>query len=116
MGGTYGLTQVATQKTDILIDSSRVKINRFLNMTGRAGRTSGNAFGVLGLFFAASESFIGYCIEDYVPDAVATLAAGFATGALYRSTRGPKAAAIAGTVGVVAASALLAGRQVVRGL
>ncbi|CAD7700497.1 unnamed protein product [Ostreobium quekettii] len=115
-GGAYGCTQLATKQSDVMIDSNRVKINRFLNMTGRAGKASGNAFGVLGLFFAASESLIGHYIEGYVPDAFATLAAGFTTGALYRSTRGPRSAAVAGTVGVVAAAALLAGRQVIRGL
>lgn len=37
--------------------------------------------------------------------------AGFLAGALFRSTRGPKAAAIAGSVGTLAASLLVAGRQ-----
>ena len=37
--------------------------------------------------------------------------AGFLAEALFRSTRGPKAAAIAGGVGTVAASLLVAGRQ-----
>ena len=39
------------------------------------------------------------------------ICAGFLAGALFRSTRGPKAAAIAGGVGTVAASLLVAGRQ-----
>lgn len=37
--------------------------------------------------------------------------AGFGTGALFRSSRGPRAAAVAGAVGAVAASGLLAARQ-----
>ena len=41
----------------------------------------------------------------------ACMCAGFLAGALFRSTRGPKAAAIAGGVGTVAASLLVAGRQ-----
>ena len=43
-------------------------------------------------------------------------AVGFATGALFRSTRGPRAAAIAGCVGMAAASSLLLGRQFISGL
>ena len=38
---------------------------------------------------------------------------GFLSGALFRSTRGPKAAAIAGTVGMLAASALVLARNTV---
>ena len=38
-------------------------------------------------------------------------AAGFGTGALFRSSRGPRAAAVAGAVGAVAASGLVAARQ-----
>jgi hypothetical protein len=39
--------------------------------------------------------------------------AGFLSGALFRSTRGPKAAAIAGTVGMLAASLLVLARNTV---
>ena len=38
-------------------------------------------------------------------------AAGFGTGALFRSARGPRAAAVAGTVGAVAAASLVVARQ-----
>ena len=37
--------------------------------------------------------------------------AGFTTGAIYRSTRGPRSAAVAGAVGAVAASALVFARK-----
>ena len=38
-------------------------------------------------------------------------AAGFGTGALFRSARGPRAAVVAGTVGAMAAASLVAARQ-----
>lgn len=41
------------------------------------------------------------------------ICAGFGTGALFRSARGGRAAAVAGAVGAVAASGLVAARQTV---
>ena len=40
-----------------------------------------------------------------------TLLAGFGTGSLFRSARGPRAAAVAGTVGALAATGLVVARQ-----
>lgn len=48
------------------------------SILGQAGRKSGNALGVLGLFFSAFESGITYFVEDYVPDGIATIMAGVA--------------------------------------
>lgn len=39
--------------------------------------------------------------------------AGFLSGAIFRSTRGPKAAMIAGSVGTLAAAALVAARNTI---
>lgn len=75
-GGSYGLMQLAANKPEIAIDSNRVRLNRFLNMTGRTGRSFGNAFGVLGLFFAAFESSLTYAVEPYVPPNLGTIGAG----------------------------------------
>lgn len=115
-GGGYGLYQLASNQPEIAIDSNRVRLNRFLNMTGRNGRSFGNAFGILGLMFAVSESSLTYSIEPYLPTSLGTIGAGFATGAIFRSTRGPKAAAISGAVGATAALTLLIGRQFISGL
>ncbi|GMH38289.1 hypothetical protein BSKO_06173 [Bryopsis sp. KO-2023] len=115
-GGAYGMGQLMTSKSEVQIESRRVLINRFLNTTGQAGRKSGNALGTLGLFFAAFESGINYFGESYVPAGLDTLGAGFLTGALYRSPRGPLKAAYAGGVGVALSVGLLIGRQFVRGL
>ena len=95
----------------------RMQVNRLLNTSGGAGRRFGNSVGVIGLYFAASESLLFNYLESYgVPDAVPTLGAGFATGALYRITRGPRPAAVAGLVGTAGAGLLLIGRSVVSGL
>lgn len=75
-GGGYGLVQLAANKPEIAIDSNRVRLNRFLNMTGRTGRSFGNAFGVLGLFFATFESSLTYFLEPYLSPGFGTLGAG----------------------------------------
>lgn len=99
-------------------DSSRLRVNALLNGSGRAGRTSGNALGALGLFFASFESFAHYLNSDgWVPEEVPTLAAGAFSGAIYRSPRGPRQAAAAGAIGLAAATALLGARTFIsRGL
>ena len=60
-----------------LPDTARLRVNRFLNMTGRSGRTAGNALGVLGLFFAGFESFgLGYWSDGRIPDSLNSIGAG----------------------------------------
>jgi hypothetical protein len=74
---------------------------------------AGNALGVLGLLFASFESFAGYLSNGQLPDEANTLAAGAATGALYRSVRGPRQAAAAAVVGAAGGAALLAARKLI---
>ena len=57
-------------------DSARLKVNRLLNVSGRTGRTAGNALGILGLFFSTSESGLGYLSDGRTPDWLNTLGAG----------------------------------------
>jgi len=66
---------------------------------------------VLGLLFASFESFAGYMANGQIPDEANTLLAGGATGALYRSVRGPRQAAAAAVVGTAASAVLLAARK-----
>ena len=42
----------------------------------QAGRSTGNALGVLGLFFSSSESLIGWASDYALPDAVNSVLAG----------------------------------------
>ncbi len=75
------------------------------------GICAGNSLGVLGLLFASFESFSTYMTNGQVPDQANTLIAGAATGALYRSVRGPRQAAAAAVVGTAGGAALLAARS-----
>ncbi|KAL3152214.1 hypothetical protein ABBQ32_001300 [Trebouxia sp. C0010 RCD-2024] len=111
LGGSQGLVAAAKVRPEIGPDTARLRVNRVLNMTGTRGRTAGNALGVLGLLFAGIESGLGYLNDGSLPDSAATVSAGFGTGALFRSARGPRAAAVAGTVGAVAAASLVVARQ-----
>ena len=90
--------------------STRLLINRVLNSSGRSGRGAANTLGALGLLFAAAESAADAAWDGRGPEAVPPLLAGFASGALFRSPRGPRAAVVAGAVGAVAASGLVAAR------
>ena len=91
--------------------SARLLVNRVLNSGGRAGRGAANALGALGLFFAIAESGLDAAADGRGPDAAPTIGAGFVTGALFRSPRGPRAAGVAGGVGAAAAAALVAARR-----
>ncbi|PNH07397.1 hypothetical protein TSOC_006149, partial [Tetrabaena socialis] len=76
-------------------------------------RPYSNSCGILGLFFSGCESLYMSQLEPYgLPDGVSTLLAGFTSGALFRLPRGPRQAAVAGAVGVAAASGITALRTV----
>jgi hypothetical protein len=80
---------------------------------------AGNTLGTLGLLFAVSESLSGSAFDAYAPDmppSLGTLLAGAFAGAVYRSPRGAKAAAITAGVGTTAAAALLVLRRVFPGI
>eukprot|EP00891_Asterochloris_glomerata_P007775 jgi/Astpho2/7775/fgenesh1_pg.00117_%23_6_t len=110
LGGGQGIIAAARTRPEIGPDTMRLRVNRLLNMSGTRGRTAGNALGVLGLFYAALESGLGHYADGSVPEAATSVGAGFATGALFRAARGPRAAAVAGAVGAAAASALVGAR------
>ncbi|EFN51953.1 hypothetical protein CHLNCDRAFT_139623 [Chlorella variabilis] len=113
LGGGKGAVQAVSAPVALagVESSQRLRINQLLNTSGKMGRTAGNSLGVLGLLFASFESFSGYMTNGQVPDQANTLIAGAATGALYRSVRGPRQAAAAAVVGTVGGAALLAARN-----
>lgn len=79
---------------------------------------AGNTLGCLGLLFAISESLSSQWLDVYaptVPSYCGTLFAGAFAGGIFRSPRGPKAAAITAAVGTAAAAGLLGARQVFPG-
>ncbi|CAL8467597.1 g7135 [Coccomyxa elongata] len=113
LGGGQGLLTAVRTKPELGIDTTRLRINRVLNLSGKTGRSAGNALGCLGLFYASSESGLDYLNDGRLPDLFASLGAGFLSGAVFRSTRGLKAAGIAGGVGTLAAAALVAARNTI---
>lgn len=113
LGGGAGAYQSVAAPVAIagVQTTQRLRLNQLLNTSGKLGRSAGNSLGILGLLFASFESLYGYVNDGFLPDESATLGAGATTGALYRSVRGPRQAAAAGAIGLVAASSLLAGRR-----
>ena len=80
---------------------------------------AGNTLGVLGLMFAISESTSWYILDTwspYSPSWYGSVAAGAIAGGIYRTPRGPKAAAITAGVGALTGAALVGLRQLFPGL
>jgi mitochondrial import inner membrane translocase subunit TIM23 len=94
----------------LLMDAALLLLLQYA-CTGSLGRRMACSSAILGLYFSLSESFISHQVDGRLPDEACTIAAGFATAALFRSVRGPKAAAIAGGVGAVFAGGLATARH-----
>ncbi|KAG9455200.1 hypothetical protein H6P81_008104 [Aristolochia fimbriata] len=75
-------------------ESLKLRINRFLNASGRAGGKLGNFMGIVGLIFAGLESGIVAMRDN--DDTISSVIAGLGTGVLYRAASGPRSAAFAG--------------------
>ncbi|KAL2337920.1 hypothetical protein Fmac_012366 [Flemingia macrophylla] len=93
-------------------DTAKIRINRLLNASGHSGRAWGNRVGILGLMYAGMESGIE-AVRD-ADDVWNSVAAGLATGALYRAARGVRSAAVAGAVGGVLVGVAVAGKQALK--
>ncbi|CAA0822415.1 Mitochondrial import inner membrane translocase subunit TIM23-1 [Striga hermonthica] len=93
-------------------DTLKLKINRILNGSGLAGRQIGNRCGVIGLMYAGLES--GMISVRGTDDVANSLAAGLATGALYKAAAGPRSAAVAGAIGGVVVGIAVAGKQALK--
>lgn len=76
LGGGQGLATAVRTRPDIGVDSTRLRLNRMLNLSGKTGRSAGNALGCLGLFYAASESGLDYVNDGRLPDLLNSLGAG----------------------------------------
>ena len=81
IGGGKGGVDAVTYKSEVA-DGMRMRVTRLLNMSGKAGRGSGNALAVMGLFFSSAESAMGYLSEDSLPEAANSIAAGTHSGVL----------------------------------
>lgn len=76
LGGGQGLMTAVRTKPELGIDTTRLRINRVLNLSGKTGRSAGNALGCLGLFYASTESGLDYLNDGRLPDLCASLGAG----------------------------------------
>ena len=76
LGGAKGVTDAFRSQPEVAVNSMRLRVTRLLNMSGKSGRATGNALGVLGLFFSSAESALGYASDHSLPEAVNSVAAG----------------------------------------
>ena len=78
LGGGQGATVALRSRPELRAgaDTSRLRLNRLLNQSGKSGRAAGNALGVLGLFFASFESAYGYLNDMRLPDWANSVGAG----------------------------------------
>ena len=113
-GGGYGFMEGLRNSPS---SKFKIRFNSVLNHCGRRGSRLGNALGVLALFYSLFESMADTAeLDRYIGgdnyDIVVPLGAGLATGALYKSTQGPKTMALAAALGGTAVLASTAASYV----
>lgn len=101
-------------KPQASLDTAKLRLNRVINGTMHKGRMFGNTFGILGLFYAVSESFAQNQLDSTLPDDVSSVIAGLVTGGLYRIAAGPKSIAVGSVMGGIAATVLVLGRNTMK--
>ena len=94
-----------------MTESRRLLLNRVLNAGGARGAALGNAWGCIGLYYAAIESLVGHYADQEYP-ALTAIAAGGGAGSLYKSMQGPRAMAVYGVVGAGLSAANQIGQAV----
>jgi len=100
LGGAYGTYEGMKQSAG---KSTKLRLNAVLNGAAKRGIAASNGLAVVALFFTFSESALyGYLNDD---TAVNYALAGAATGALYKSTKGLRAAGMSGAGGAAIALA-----------
>jgi mitochondrial import inner membrane translocase subunit TIM23 len=114
--GSPGFAPNASSQTAAR-QSGKLIVNHILNHVTRRGPFLGNSAGVLAMTYNLLNAYISFnnlclmandsALESWtpVPKSVTPFLSGFVAGAMFRSTKGPKAMAIAGTLvmGAVAA-------------
>ncbi len=105
-GGGWGLYGSMKSAPESSLETSKLRLNRMLNAVSQRGRSMGNTFGCVGLYYAALESAsMAYMENRY--DSLCSIFAGAGAGALYKRMSGPRAIAVYGAGG-----ALLSGLNV----
>lgn len=98
IGGAWGLQEGLRRSAG---QAPKLRLNSTLNAITRRGPFLGNSAGVVAIVYNCINSYIGYLRGKH--DASNSIAAGFLSGALFKSTRGLRPMAISG--GVVASVA-----------
>ena len=111
LGGAAGLMQKfrAGPPGPEILRHRRLLANWAINGVMKAGPAYGNAFGVMGFYYANIESGLHYYRGE--DDMWNSVAAGVATGVLFRSNAGLRVAAASGVYGCAFALACVASRQ-----
>ncbi|CAN6445421.1 unnamed protein product [Victoria cruziana] len=87
-------------------DTLKLHVNRMLNASDQTGQKFGNRLGVVGLLFAGMESAM-IAMRD-TNDILNSVLVGLGMGALFKAVSGPRCAAVAGTLGGLAAGETVA--------
>ena len=112
-GGGYGAYKGLSSVPEAgLVDTQKLKLNRVLNAAGSRGTSVGNAWGCLGLYYAALDSLVGHYTSHEYP-ALGAVVAGAGAGSLYKSAHGLRAAAVYGVLGAGLSAANQAGQFLV---
>lgn len=98
MGGAWGLQEGLRRSAG---QPPKLRLNSVLNAVTRRGPFLGNSAGVVAICYNCINSYIGYLRGKH--DASNSIAAGFLSGALFKSTRGVRPMIISG--GIVASVA-----------
>jgi import inner membrane translocase subunit TIM23 len=103
-GGSLGVIQGVRAAPS---SNSRVMLNSVLNASGKGGSRAGNALGVLTILYVSAEWVTEKVERETIgslpfSDTLVPTIAGGVMGTLYKSTKGPKTAALAGVIGAVA--------------
>ena len=111
-GGLYGGIDGSRAKApQASLDTNKLRLNRLINATMHRGKMFGNTFGILGLFYAVTESLAQNWLDHTIPDDVSSVLAGVVTGAVYRGAAGPRSIAVGSAMGGMAALALVLGKH-----
>mmetsp|Transcript_22374 Transcript_22374/g.33056 ORF Transcript_22374/g.33056 Transcript_22374/m.33056 type:complete len:197 (-) Transcript_22374:2255-2845(-) len=99
-GGLYGLREGIAKSPSSRV---RVQVNSILNHCGRHGSRWGNALGVVAILYSLYEGGADHFDLDSYTGPIQPAApafAGFMTGATFYSGAGPRAALLAGSIGL----------------
>ncbi|MCL7029282.1 hypothetical protein MKW94_006448 [Papaver nudicaule] len=93
-------------------ETIKLRTSRVLSSGQHRGKNYGNTAALIGMYYGTLESWVQS--QRDTDDVWNSVAAGLGTGAFYRCVAGPRAAAVAGAFGAVAAGVCVAGEQILQ--